>query len=208
MQCLDNFEKYLHDDRLPLLVKLGLVHAQFETIHPFLDGNGRLGRLLLTLLLCESGALREPLLYLSLYLKTHRNRYYELLQKVRLEGVWEEWLEFFLEGIAFTADQAAETATKLRQLFREDMVRTQRLGKASGTAVQVLNHLQANPVSSIRNISFVISKTVAAVTLALANLQQLGIVTETTGRRRNRVFIYKRSLDLIGAGTEPIPGLR
>jgi Fic family protein len=110
MDCLDAFEKYLYDNRLPLLVKLGLIHVQFETIHPFLDGNGRLGRLLLTLLLCESRVLQEPLLYLSLYLKTHRFRYYELLQKVRVAGVWEEWLEFFLEGIAFTADQAAETA--------------------------------------------------------------------------------------------------
>jgi Fic family protein len=208
MECLDSFEKYLYDDRLPLLVKLGLVHLQFETIHPFLDGNGRLGRLLLTLLLCESKVLQEPLLYMSLYLKTHRDRYYELLQKVRTEGVWEEWLEFFLEGIAFTADQAAETAAKMRQLFREDRVRVQSLGKASGTAVQVHGYLQANPVCSIRNIASGISKTLPAVAKALANLQQLSIVNEATGQRRNRIFIYQRCLDLIGAGTEPIPGLR
>jgi Fic family protein len=208
MECLDSFEKYLYDDRLPLLVKLGLVHLQFETIHPFLDGNGRLGRLLLTLLLCASGVLREPLLYLSLYLKTHRTRYYELLQKVRTEGVWEDWLEFFLEGIVFTAEQAAETAAKLRQLFREDIVRVQRLGKASGTAVQVLSHLQANPVSAIRNIASGISKTLPAVTQALMNLQQLGIVNEATGQRRNRIFIYQRCLDLISEGTEPIPRMR
>jgi Fic family protein len=208
IECLDAFEKYLHDDRLPLLVKLGLVHVQFETIHPFLDGNGRLGRLLLTLLLCESGVLREPLLYLSLYLKTHRDRYYELLQKVRLEGAWEEWLEFFLQGVVYTAEEASEMAAKLRQLFREDRVRIQGLGKASGTAIQVHDYLQSNPVCSIRKIASGTSKTVAAVTQALANLQQLGIVTETTGRRRNRVFVYKRCLDLIGAGTEPIPGMR
>jgi Fic family protein len=208
MECLDAFEKYLYDERLPLLVKLGLVHVQFETIHPFLDGNGRLGRLLLTLLLCESRVLQEPLLYLSLYLKTHRDRYYELLQKVRVEGVWEEWLEFFLEGIAFTADQAAETAAKLRQLFREDSERVQKLGKASGTAIQVHGYLQANPVSAIRNIASGISKTLPAVAQALANLQQLGIVTEITGQRRNRVFVYQKCLDLIGEGTEPIPELR
>lgn len=207
LECLDSFEKYLYDDRLPLLVKLGLVHVQFETIHPFLDGNGRMGRLLLTLLLCEGRVLQEPLLYLSLYLKTHRDRYYELLQKVRVEGVWEEWLEFFLEGIAFTADQAVERAAKLRQLFREDTVRVQGLGKASGTAIQVHVYLQANPVSAIRNIAAGISKTVAAVAQALANLQQLGIVNEATGQRRNRVFVYQRCLDLIGDGTEPIPGL-
>jgi Fic family protein len=208
MECLDALEKFLHDDRLPLLVKLGLVHVQFETIHPFLDGNGRLGRLLLTLLLCESGVLREPLLYLSLYLKTHRDRYYELLQKVRLEGAWEEWLEFFLQGVVYTAEEASKMAAKLRQLFREDRVRLQRLGKASGTAIQVHDYLQSNPVCSIRNIASGISKTLPAVAQALANLQQLGIVTETTGRRRNRIFVYQRCLDLIGAGTEPIPGMR
>jgi len=208
MECLDSFEKYLYDDRLPLLVKLGLVHVQFETIHPFLDGNGRLGRLLLTLLLCESKVLREPLLYLSLYLKTHRDRYYELPQKVCMEGVWEEWLEFFLDGIAYTAEQASETTAKLRQLFREDRVRVQELGKASGTAMQVHAHLQANPVSSIRNIASEISKTVAPVAQALQNLQRLGIVNEVTGRRRNRIFVYQRCLDLIGAGTEPLPRMR
>ena len=208
MECLDAFEKYLYDNRLPLLVKLGLVHVQFETIHPFLDGNGRLGRLLLTLLLCENSVLQQPLLYLSLYLKMHRDRYYELLQKVRVEGVWEEWLEFFLEGIQFTADQAAETAAQLRQLFREDRERVQRLGKASGTAMQVHGYLQANPDSAIRNISSGISKTLPAVAQALTNLQQLGIVSEATGRRRNRIFVYQRCLDLIGAGTEPIPRLR
>jgi Fic family protein len=208
MECLDAFEKFLYDNRLPLLIKLGLAHVQFETIHPFLDGNGRLGRLLLTLLLCESGVLREPLLYLSLYLKTHRDRYYELLQKVRLEGAWEEWLEFFLQGVVYTAEEASEMAAKLRQLFREDRVRMQGLGKASGTAIQVHDYLQSNLVCSIREIASGTSKTVAAVTQALANLQKLDIVTETTGQRRNRVFVYKRCLDLIGAGTEPIPGMR
>jgi Fic family protein len=208
MECLDPLEKFLYDERLPLLVKLGLVHVQFETIHPFLDGNGRLGRLLLTLLLCESGVLHEPLLYLSLYFKTHRDRYYELLQKVRLEGVWEEWLEFFLEGIIFTAEQAAETAAKLRQLFREDSLRVQGLGQAAGTATQVHGYLQANPVTTIRNIASGISKTLPAVTQTLANLQRLGIVTEATGHRRNRVFVYQRCLDLIGEGTEPLPELR
>ena len=208
MECLDAFEKYLHDDRLPLLVKFGLAHVQFETIHPFLDGNGRLGRLLLTLLLCESGVLREPLLYLSLYLKSNRDRYYELLQKVRLEGAWEEWLEFFLQGVIYTAEEASEMAAKLRQLFREDGVRIQGLGKASGTAMQVHSYLQARPISNIRNIASGTSKTVAAVAQALANLQKLGIVNESTGQRRNRIFIYKRLLDLIGEGTEPIPGLR
>jgi Fic family protein len=208
MDCLDAFEKYLYDDRLPLLVKLGLVHVQFETIHPFLDGNGRLGRLLLTLLLCESGVLREPLLYLSLYLKSNRSHYYELLQRVRTEGVWEEWLHFFLEGVENTARQAAETAIQLRQLFREDSQQIQAQAKSAATCLQVHSYLQAKPVASIRSIATGISKTVTTVGGILANLQELGMVNEITGQRRNRVFVYQRCLDLIGAGTEPIPGLR
>jgi Fic family protein len=208
MECLGAFEKYLYDDRLPLLVKLGLVHVQFETIHPFLDGNGRLGRLLLTLLLCESGVPREPLLYLSLYLKSNRSRYYELLQRVRTEGVWEEWLHFFLEGVQSTARQAAETAIQLRELFREDSRRIQEEAKSAATSLQIHSYLQSKPISSIRSIATSTSKTVTTVAGVLANLQQLGIVKETTGRRRNRVFVYQRCLDLIGAGTEPIPGLR
>ena len=205
MECLDPLEKYLYDDRLPLLVKLGLVHVQFETIHPFLDGNGRLGRLLLTLLLCESGVLREPMLYLSLYLKINRDRYYELLQKVRVKGAWEEWLEFFLEGISQTANQACETAVGLLKLFREDSQKTHSLGKAAGTATQVHLYLQANPISAIGTIASAISKSIPAVMTALENLQKLGIVHEGTGRRRNRVFFYQDCLDLIGTGTEPLP---
>jgi Fic family protein len=208
MECLDAFEKYLYDDRLPLLVKLGLAHVQFESIHPFLDGNGRLGRLLLTLLLCQSGVLREPLLYLSLYLKSNRNRYYELLQRVRTEGAWEEWLQFFLEGVECTARQAAETAIQLRELFSEDTRRIQAQAKSAATCLQVHGYLQAKPVASISSIAAGISKTVTTVAAVLATLRELGIVAETTGRRRNRIFIYQRCLDLIGEGTEPIPGLR
>lgn len=205
MECLDPLEKYLYDERLPLLVKLGLVHVQFETIHPFLDGNGRLGRLLLTLLLCESGVLREPMLYLSLYLKINRDRYYELLQKVRVEGVWEEWLEFFIEGVRQTANQACETADSLRGLFREDSLKIHDLGAAAGTATQVHLYLQANPISTISSIADAISKTVTTVTAVLMKLEKLGIVHEGTGRRRNRIFFYQGCLDLIGTGTEPLP---
>jgi len=204
MECLDPFERYLYDERLPQLVKLGLVHVQFETIHPFLDGNGRLGRLLLTLLLCKSGVLREPMLYLSLYLKSNRDRYYALLQKVRVDGAWEEWLIFFLEGITQTANQACETAANLLRLFRTDSEKIHALGKAAGTATQVHIYMQANPTCSIRAIASGIAKTVPAVTSALGKLQELSIVTEITGRRRSRVFVYQRCLDLIGAGTEPI----
>jgi len=204
MDCLGPFEKYLHDGKPPLLIKLGLAHVQFETIHPFLDGNGRLGRLLLTLLLCESGVLREPMLYLSLYLKTNRDRYYDLLQEVRIDGAWENWLQFFLEGVTQTANQACETATNLLRLFRDDSARIRALGKAAGTATQVHIYMQANPITSIRAIASGIAKTLPAVALALTKLQELGIVSEVTGRRRSRVFTYNGCIDLIGAGTEPI----
>jgi Fic family protein len=148
------------------------------------------------------------LLYLSLYLKSNRNRYYELLQMVRTEGVWEEWLRFFLEGVESTASQAAETAIQLRELFREDSQRIQAQAKSASTSLQIHSYLQVKPVASIGSIAAGVSKTVTTVAAVLANLQQLGIVTETTGRRRNRVFIYQRCLDLIGAGTEPLPRLR
>src|SRR5229473_1650020 len=130
MECLDSFERFLHDDkhRLPVLVEAGLAHVQFESIHPFLDGNGRLGRLLITLLLCSKGALREPLLYPSLYLKSNRNQYYDLLQRVRTEGAWEDWLAFFIEGVAVSAQEAADTAEKTLKLFAKDKDKIQRLG--------------------------------------------------------------------------------
>jgi Fic family protein len=205
MECLDPLEKFLYDDKLPILVILGLVHVQFETIHPFLDGNGRLGRLLLTLLLCASGVLREPMLYLSLYLKTNRARYYELLQEVRSEGAWERWLAFFLEGVIQTANQACETAAGLLQIIREDSLKIHTIGKAAGTATQVHLALQENPISNIRSLAEQTSRTIPAVTAALENLKALGIVTENTGRKRNQIFFYKRFLDLIGTGTEPLP---
>jgi len=204
MECLDAFEKYLYDNRLPLLVKLGLIHAQFETIHPFLDGNGRLGRLLLTLLLCDCQVLRQPMLYLSLYLKANRNQYYDLLQKVRTEGTWEAWLKFFLEGVAQTADQACDTAARLLHIFRKDGEKIRKLGRTAGLATQVHIYLQANPICPIREIAKEISRTIPAVTSALKRLDELGIVTEITGKKRSRIFVYKRCLSLVGAGTEPI----
>ncbi len=204
MECLDSFERFLHEDRLPLLVRLGLSHVQFETIHPFLDGNGRLGRLLIALLLCECGVLRQPMLYLSLYLKSNRDQYYELLQKVRTEGVWEEWLEFFLKGIQETADQACETASNLLRLFKEDAAKIQKLGRTAGTATQVHLYMQTNPICPIRSIASSVGRTFTAVTAGLERLIDLGIVHEITGQRRSRVFAYKRFIEMISAGTEPL----
>ncbi len=206
MECLDSLEKFLHDETqtLPLLVQLGLIHVQFESIHPFLDGNGRLGRLLITLLLCARGALREPLLYLSLYFKTHRAHYYELLQRVRTEGVWELWLEFFLEGAETTAKQAADTAVELISLFEEDRKRIQSMGRSALSALRVHEYMQKKPLIKIGIAARALNLSVPTVSAALERLKKLGIAKETTGRERDRIFAYARYLEIVSAGTEPI----
>jgi Fic family protein len=206
MNCLASLETFLHDDQqtLPLLVQLGLIHVQFETIHPFLDGNGRLGRLLITLLLCVRGALREPLLYLSLYFKTHRAHYYDLLQRVRTEGVWEQWLEFFLEGVESTAKQAADTSVELIRLFESDRRRIQAIGRSALSALRVHEYLQKKPLINIGLAARALDLSVPTVSSALARLAELGIARETTGRERDRIFAYSRFLEIVNAGTEPI----
>ncbi len=206
MECLDSFEKFLHDETqtLPLLVQLGLIHVQFETIHPFLDGNGRLGRLLITLLLCARGALREPLLYLSLYFKTHRNVYYDLLQRVRTQGAWEEWLVFFLEGTEATAKQASETAVELIRLFEADRKRIQAIGRSALSALRVHEYMQKKPLINIGLAARALNLSVPTVSGALVRLEELGIARETTGRERDRIFAYTQYLTIVSAGTEPI----
>jgi Fic family protein len=206
IECLGACEKFIHDDpvRTPLLIKAALVHVQFETIHPFLDGNGRLGRLLITFLLCAEGALRQPLLYLSLYFKQHRQQYYELLQSVRLTGDWEAWLRFFLIGVAETADQAAATARSLMALAAVDEKRIQTIGKAAGSALRLHRMLQARPLISIANASKHLSLTVPTVTASLKHLEKLGIVRETTGGKYGRLYAYTQHLEILNFGTEPI----
>lgn len=207
MDCLDKFERFLHDDQnqLPLLVSIGMIHVQFETIHPFLDGNGRLGRLLITFLLCSKGVLKEPLLYLSLYFKTHRERYYDLLQRVRTEGVWEEWLEFFLEGIETTAKSASDTARKIVALFEKDRKKIEaNRGRGLPNTLRVHEHLQKGPVASVDRIAKNLDLAAPTVDKALQTLIQLGIVREMTGRRRNRFFAYSRYLKILSEGTEPL----
>lgn len=151
MACLDSFEHFLHDEKneLPILVETGLIHVQFETIHPFLAGNGRLGRLLITLVLCSKGALKEPLLYLSLYFKTHRERYYDLLQRVRTQSAWEEWFAFFLEATEITARSAADSAKQILTLFANDRDRIQTIGRAASSALRVHEYMQRKPLVSI-----------------------------------------------------------
>src|ERR1700722_6338742 len=206
MECLDPFEKFLHDESesLPLLVKLGLIHVQFESIHPFLDGNGRLGRLLITLLLCEKKALREPLLYLSLFFKTHREHYYDLLQRVRVEGAWEDWLAFFLEGIETTAGEVSKAVRRSLALFAADRKKIATLGRASSSAQRVHEYMQKRPIANITAMSKTLDLSVPTVTAALQHLKQLGIAKEMTGGRRNRLFSYSKYLAMVAAGTEPI----
>jgi len=205
-ECLGALEKFLHNDpvKTPLLIKAALAHVQFETIHPFLDGNGRLGRLLITFLFCAEGALREPLLYLSLYFKQHRQQYYDLLQSVRLNGDWEAWLRFFLTGVEETANQAAQTARSLMQLAAADEKRTQAIGKAAGSALRVHRLLQTQPIISVAIASKELNLSPPTVTAALGHLQKLGIVHETTGRNYGRLYAYTEYLKNLNEGTEPI----
>jgi Fic family protein len=206
MECLDPFEKFLHDDTesLPLLIKLGLIHVQFETIHPFPDGNGRLGRLLITLLLCEKKALREPLLYLSLFFKTRRQHYYELLQRVRTEGAWEDWLAFFLEGVESTAGEVSRAVKRSLARFAADRKEIATIGRASSSALRVQEYMQRRPIANIGAMARALALSVPTVTAALQHLEKLGIVKEMTGGRRNRVFSYRKYLAIVAAGTEPI----
>src|SRR5271154_6626145 len=208
MECLDRFEHFLHDekDKLPVLVEAGFVHVQFETIHPFLDGNGRLGRLLITLLLCAKGTLREPLLYLSLYFKTHRQRYYDLLQRVRTEGVWEEWLAVFLEGPNTTAHEAANAAVQILRLFEADRKKIQTLGRKPASALLVHAYMQGHPLIKIGPTALALKLSIPTVTGALESLAKLKIAKEVTGKRRDRLFAYPRYLQILSEGTEPMTG--
>jgi Fic family protein len=202
--CMGALERFIHDkpERTPTLTKAALAHVQFETIHPFLDGNGRVGRLLITLLLCIEGLLREPLLYLSLYLKRHRDEYYELLEVVRREGDWEKWLLFFATAVRETAESAVQTAQTLVETFRADGDRIRGLGRRAGSALRLHAELQRRPLASIGWLARTTGLTVPTVTKALETLITLDIVHETTGRQRNRVFAYRRFLDVLKQGTD------
>jgi Fic family protein len=203
---LSAFERFLHEDtsQLPALIKAGLLHVQFETIHPFLDGNGRIGRLLVTLYLCDRGILRKPLLYLSLYLKTHRAEYYRLLQEVREHGAWERWLAFFLEGVTETANQAFDAATRIVDLFTRDRERIGEHGERVVSALRVHDCLQKNPMATANRIRQLTGLSAPAVNFTLSGLQELGIVAEITGKKRGRVFAYPAYLAILNEGAAPL----
>jgi len=205
IECLGDFEKFLHDTRhrLPTLVKAALAHVQFETIHPFLDGNGRLGRLLIPLILRVDGAMRRPLLYLSLYFKTHRNLYYDHLTLVRETGDWEEWISFFLKGVVETAEQATETAQKITSLFKTNDAKIKKLGKVSRSVLRLHAYLQKQPVSDTGNAVKGSGLTLPTVINAFTELEKLGIIRETTGRERKRLYAYAAYLEMLNKGAEP-----
>jgi len=205
-ECMAALERFLHDERsaYPVLVKAALAHVQFETIHPFLDGNGRLGRLLISFLLHHDRVLSRPLLYLSLYFKQHRAEYYRLLDAVRAEGDWEAWLDFFLEGVRTTADNAVHTARRLVAVFQEDADRVQAAGRAGASALRVLEALRDRPVLSLREASRRTNLTFPTTARGMETLVALGIAREVTGRRRNRLFLYDGYLAILQEGTEPL----
>jgi Fic family protein len=207
LECMGKLELFLHDqpEPTPALLKAALAHVQFETIHPFLDGNGRLGRLLITLILCEQKMLREPMLYLSLYLKTHRQYYYELLNEIRLSGSWEAWLDFFAEAVIVTATQAVDTARQIVDLANEDHDRISGLGRAASSTLRVHRAMMERPITDSGWLVEKTGITPATVNKCLGHLERLGIVRELTARKRNRVFSYAGYLEILNQGTE-LPG--
>jgi Fic family protein len=199
--ALGDLETFLHnEDDLPILIRIGLAHAQFETIHPFLDGNGRVGRLLIAFLLMNSGVLHKPVLYLSHYLKQYRTRYYELLQAIRDRGAWEDWLAFFLTGISEVSAQAAETARRilgLRETHRSLIA--ERLGRAAGTGHRVLEHLYERPIVSVNEVRDLIGFTYTAANQLVDRMVEIGVLEEITGQARNRRFRYGAYISLFDA---------
>lgn len=231
METLDDFEKFLHDDsaKLPSLIKIAIAHVQFETIHPFLDGNGRLGRLLITLMLCQSGMLREsavsivkkmltggeerveeidfeqcPILYLSLYFKQNRETYYNLLQEVRTRGAWETWIEFFLEGVYKTSQQILKDARRIYVLLEEDAAKIAGLGRSRLSVELVFEYLKKIPQASMSVIVNALQISAPTAIKALQSLEALGIAKEITGKQRDRVYVYRKYLDILAEGTEPL----
>jgi Fic family protein len=200
---LGAFEKYLHSaDELPPLVRAGLLHVQFETIHPYLDGNGRIGRLLVTLLLEHWKLLDKPLLYLSLFFKRHRDEYYRLLTAVRVDGDWEAWLDFFLDGVATIADEAVASARELFALIANDRTRILEHQNMSVVALRLFELLPRHPVLTVASVMKLVDTTKPTAGRAIDLLASAGVLHETTGKKRDRSFTYQHYLDRLKVGTE------
>lgn len=206
MECLDKFEKFLHDDKikLPILIKAALAHVQFETIHPFLDGNGRLGRLLITFMLYVDGLLKEPLLYLSLYFKAHRAAYYDHLQSVRETGNWEAWIAFFLNGVIDTANQATDAAQRIIKLFNADLMQINDSGQSTTATLLIYNFLKLHPLANTEKIKKATGVSLPTILRSLSILSDLNIIKEITGKPRHKVFAYKEYLKILSQGTDPL----
>jgi Fic family protein len=206
LPAMGALEKFLHDDpvRTPILIKAALAHAQFETIHPFLDGNGRVGRLLITLLLCaERKVLRRPLLYLSLYLKRNRDEYYDALQRIRIDGSWEDWLTFFLDGVVEVAASATDTTQRIVQLVEADRSSIHSLGRAAGSAHRLHDHAVREIVFTIPEAARTLNLSEVTIGKAAGHLEDLKIVSEITGRPRGKLYSYRKYMALLNEGTEP-----
>lgn len=210
--AMADLEKFLHGDpvAMPVLIRAALAHAQFETIHPFLDGNGRLGRLLVTLVLCsdtadgESRILSRPLLYLSLHLKRYRDIYYDRLQAIRTDGDWEGWLRFFLEGVISVANLASETTKRIVELIERDRRKINALGRAAGSGLLVFDHAVKQVVLRIPETARQLPVSEPTVATAVGHLERIGILRELTARPRNKIFAYDDYLKVLSEGTEPL----
>jgi Fic family protein len=202
-ECLDDFEKYLHREERPYssLIDAGLIHVQFETIHPFLDGNGRIGRLLITFFLIVMGDMRKPWLYLSLFFKNNREEYYERLNAVRQRGDWEGWLDFFLQGVAETADQVVMTSQKISQMFASDRIKIATLKRAAITATRTHEMLRKKAMISAIEAAKLLGVSIPTARAALQNLHKLGIVEDVSGKGKERLYVYKELLMLLEQGT-------
>lgn len=205
LDLLSDLEKFLHDEKgkMPTLIKAGLAHLQFESIHPFLDGNGRLGRLLITFTLCVEDILKEPLLYLSLYFKKNRKDYYNHLQHVRETGDWEEWLRFFLTGVIETANQAVETVQNVLKLINDDRQKIEGIGKAASSALQVHQYMLKKPITDSKKIEKSCELTLPTINSALKHLLDLNIIKEITGLSRNKRYEYSKYIKIMSDGIEP-----
>jgi Fic family protein len=199
LDCMGQLESFLHleENSLPLLVRAGLVHAQFETIHPFLDGNGRVGRLLITFMLCAKEVLREPILYLSLFFKKHRRLYYDRLNGTRENEGWTAWMDFFLQGVRDTANQAARTATNIDKLFRTDKEKIEHFGRGAASAMLIYRHAQVSPLFSIKSAAREMKVSFPTASAAVVRMLEAGILRESSGKRRDRLFLYSKYLDVL-----------
>jgi len=203
LSCMSDLEKFIHtEDKIPPLIKAGLVHAQFETIHPFLDGNGRMGRLLITFMFCHDTIIEKPLLYLSLFFKEHKEFYYKYLTAVRRDGAWEDWIKFYLQGIFEVSQQATTTAKSIIDLQDAHRKKISLLGRVALTSLRLLDLLYQQPVVSVSFVVRELKLSPPAARKAIKNLEQLNILKEMSGKKRDRVYLYEPYMTIIMEGTE------